>query len=277
MKTKMIITGAIAFLAIGIIFGSCKKEETTPPTPTTPTTDKATKAATENASADAAFTDAFRQVDKAAKEQQVKDLNSCPVVTFAPADFTTYPKGLVIDFGTSCTGSDGAIRSGKILAHLTKCYIDSGSVTTITFDNYYVNGHLITGTETITNIGRNFAGNQVFAVQIVNGNYYSPDGVTTYNSTQEREWIEGEGTLLDPMDDVYLITGTANGTTTDGTAYTATITSALRVAVGCAWIESGILEINETNIPVITLDYGTGDCDNIATATCYGYTFTIYM
>jgi hypothetical protein len=278
MKTTMIITGAIAFLAIGMIFGSCKKEETSPSTPTNPTstTDKASKAATENASAEAAFSDAFRQVDKAAKQNQ-RDMNSCPTITFTPADFTTYPKDLVIDFGTSCTGTDGAIRSGKILAHLTKCYIDSGSVTTITFDNYYVNSHLITGTETITNEGRNTAGHQVFAVQVVNGNYYSPDGVTTYNSTQEREWIEGEGTLLDPMDDVYMITGNANGTTTDGTTYTAIITSALRVAVGCAWIESGILEINETNIPVITLDYGTGDCDNIATATCYGYTFTIYM
>ena len=103
------------------------------------------------------------------------------------------------------------------------------------------------------------------------------NGVTTYNSVQEREWIEGDNTLLDPMDDVYMITGTANGVTIDGTSYTVVITSALRVAVDCAWIESGIINVTEPNIPVITIDYGSGNCDNIATVTCSGYTFTINM
>lgn len=273
MKTNVKILGVIAAVAIGCMISSCKKEDSSnqnnPPTATS-----FTKAATESASSEVAFADAFRQVDQALKEN--KDVNACPTLTFIPADLT-FPKDVVIDFGTSCTGSDGVIRSGKILAHLTKSYTDSGSVTTITFDNYVVNSHQITGTETITNMGRNNAGNLVFEVQVVNGNYYSPDGVTIYNSEQQREWIAGESTLLDPMDDVYLITGTADGTTTDGNSYTVVITSPLLVAVGCAWIESGTLEITEQNLPVITLDYGTGDCDNIAVATCFGYTVTIYM
>lgn len=278
MKTRIIILGVIATAAIGSIFNSCKKDDTSSATQTKPSvTTSATKAATENATIDGAFTDAFRQVDKAAKENNVKDSNSCPIVTFTPPDLSTYPKDLVIDFGTGCTGSDGVLRSGKILAHLTKSYIDSGSVTTVTFDNYYVNSRKITGTEIITNQGKNNAGHPVFEVQVQNGNLYSPDGVTTYNSVQQREWIEGYNTLLDPMDDVYMITGTANGVTTDGTSYTVTITSALRVAVGCAWVESGTLNITEPNVPVITLDYGNGNCDNIATVTCAGYTFTINM
>ncbi|MGD0712274.1 MAG: hypothetical protein ABR968_13955 [Bacteroidales bacterium] len=280
MKTKMIILGVIAVAAIGLIFNSCKKEDTTPKSTTSSTTTVSTnaaKSATESVTIDGAFTDAFRQVDKAAKENQGKDTLSCPTISLVPFDMTTYPKDLTIDFGSACTGPDGIVRSGQILAHLTKCYIDSGSVTTVTFNNYYVNGNKITGTEIITNEGRNLAGHPVFGVQVINGNLYSTSGVTTYNSTQQREWIQGYNTLLNPMDDVYLITGSANGVETTGTTYTVTITSPLKVALDCAWIESGTLNITESSIPVITVDYGSGACDNVATVTCDSYTFTIYM
>jgi hypothetical protein len=280
MKTKLIILGVIAATAIGLIFNSCKKDDAAskPTTSTTTTTTaNATKSATESVTIDGAFTDAFHQVDQAAKQNPGKDTLSCPTITLVPFDLTTYPKDLTIDFGTSCTGPDGIVRSGQILAHLTKAYTDSASVTTVTFNNYYVNGNKITGTEIITNEGRNSAGHPVFGVQVINGNLYSTSGITTYNSTQQREWIQGYNTLLNPMDDVYLITGSANGVETTGTTYSITITSPLKVALDCAWIESGTLSITESSLPVITVDYGPGTCDNVATVTCDGYTFTIYM
>ena len=275
-RNFMSITLVIAFTAV--LFVHCKKEDSTTLTPTptpTPSTSNPAKAATENASIEAAFSDAFKQVDKFAKDNG-KGINSCPTVTITPFD-QTYPKDLEIDYGTSCTGNDGVIRSGKIKAHLTKSYIDSGSVATVTFDNYYVNSRKITGTEIITNKGKNNAGHHVFEADVQNGTLYSPDGVTTYNSIQQREWIEGDGTLLDPTDDVYLNTGTANGTTTDGVNYTLVITTPLRVALSCAWVESGKFEMTEPNIPVITLDYGNTGCDNDAVVTCAGYTFNIEM
>jgi hypothetical protein len=278
MKTrKQMILSIIVCSAI-IMYAGCKKDNTTPPT-TNPTTQatQATKVATENATIDGAFIDAFRQVDMKLKQQGLKPADSCCTVTFTPNDLYTYPKDVVLDYGTSCTGNDGVVRSGKILVHLTKSYIDSGSVTTVTFNNYYVNNRHITGTEIITNMGKNLSGHHVFSVQIQNGNLYSPDGVTVYNSNQQREWIEGDGTLLDPMDDVYLITGTASGTTTDGVNYSLMITSALRVAVSCPWVESGKADITEPNVPLINLDYGSGTCDNQAIATCGGYTFNIVM
>lgn len=272
---KLMFISVIICSAI-IIYVSCVKDTTTPTT--TPTlADQAVSVTTENASIESAFTDAFRQVDLAMKQYGLKSTNTCCTVTFTPNDLTTYPKDVVIDYGTSCTGIDGVVRSGQILAHLTEAYTDSSSVTTVTFNNYYVNSRHITGSEVITNTGTNSFGHHVFDVQIQNGNLYSVDGVTVYNSVQQREWIEGDGTLLDPTDDVYLITGTGSGTTTDGVNYTIVITSALRVALDCAWVESGILAITEPNIPVITLDYGSGTCDNQAVATCSGYTFNIVM
>lgn len=278
MKTrKLIVIGLTICFANGIHVG-CKKEQTTPSTQTSSEpADQIAKVAAENASIEAAFTDAFRQVDMATKQNGLKTTITCPTVTFTPFDQTTYPKDVIIDYGTSCTGIDGVIRSGQILAYLTKSYIDSGSVTTVTFNNYYVNNRKITGAEIITNAGKNSAGHHVFNVTIQNGNLYSPDGVTSYNSVQQREWIAGDGTLIDPMDDIYMITGSGSGTTTSGVNYTVSITSALRVAVACAWVESGRADITQPNIPLVTMDYGSGTCDNQAVATCNGNTFNIVM
>lgn len=273
MKTQK-MTGLIISLAL-MMFVACKKDPVTPPT-SSPYT-QASKLATENAYAEATFADAFRQVELAIRQNGLKYMSNCCNVTFTPNDLGTWPKDVVIDFGTGCTGDDGVIRSGQILVHMTKAYIDSGSVSTITFNNYVVNSRQITGLERITNMGKNLAGHHMFLAEVEDGNLYTPDGITAYNSIQEREWIEGENTLLEIMDDVYMITGTASGTTTDGTAYTLVITSALRVAVGCAWIQSGIVEITQSGLPVITIDYGSGACDNSAVATCSGYTFNIVM
>jgi hypothetical protein len=274
MKTKIVDSIAALLILLAIVFVGCKKDNNNNNTPTIP---NYSKVATENASIEAAFTDAFRQVDKTCKENGVKDINTCPTVTITPFDLVTYPKDVEIDYGTSCLGTDGVYRSGKILAHLTKAYIDSSSVTTVTFDNYYVNLHHITGTEVITNLGKNQANHHVFGVEIQNGNLYSIDGVSVYNSTQQREWIAGDNTLLDPTDDVYLVTGTGSGTTTDGTAYTVNIVTPLQVAVGCAWIESGILNITIANNPNIQIDYGSGACDNAALVTWGVYSFNLVM
>jgi len=274
MKTKILISMAALFTLASIVLVSCKKDDT-PKQNTTPV--NYSKVASENASIEAAFTDAFRQVDQTCKANGVKNINTCPTVTITPFDLVTYPKDVVIDYGTSCTGNDGVIRSGRILAHLTKCYIDSGSVTTITFDNYYVNSRHITGTEVITNNGKNLSNHTVFGVVIQNGNLFSVDGTTSYNSVQQREWIAGESTILDPTDDVYLITGTGSGTTTDGVAYTVNIVTPLQASIGCAWIESGIIDIAIQNNPNIRIDYGTGACDDAAVVTCAGYTFNIVM
>ena len=273
MKTKKIL--AIIVSAALMMVVSCKKDPVTP-SDNVPYT-QASKVATENAYAEAAFTDVYRQVELAIRQNGLKYLSSCCNVTFTPNDLGTWPKDVVIDFGSSCTGDDGVVRSGQILVHMSKAYIDSGSVSTISFNNYVVNGRQITGIERITNMGKNLAGHHVFLAEVENGNLYTPDGITAYNSIQEREWIEGENTLLEIMDDVYMITGTAYGTTSDGTAYTLVITSALRVAVGCAWIQSGIVEITQSGLPVITIDYGSGACDNNAVASCSGYTFNIVM
>src|SRR5262249_14395127 len=59
----------------------------------------------------------------------------CATITVTPND-STYPKTITIDFGDSCVGLDGKLRSGKIIANLTAPLRKPGSVLTVTLENF---------------------------------------------------------------------------------------------------------------------------------------------
>ncbi|HEY1869965.1 MAG TPA: hypothetical protein VGG71_02850, partial [Chitinophagaceae bacterium] len=158
-------------------------------------------------------------------------LSPCATVTI---NTTVTPKQLTIDFGsTNCLCYDGKYRRGKILVSFTGLYREAGSSHTITFDNYYVNDYKVEGTQTVVNNGPNAAGNLSFNININSTITDTTGKQLTYTSTRTREWVGGENTTgLDGwQDDVYSITGTASGTSFNGTAYTANITSPLIVAL----------------------------------------------
>ena len=73
------------------------------------------------------------------------------------------------------------------------------------------------------------------------------------------------GETDDRGDDVFKITGNASGKTLEGNTYVMNITKPLIRSLDCFWITSGTIEkvINETT--VIIIDFGQGECDNIAT------------
>jgi hypothetical protein len=91
-----------------------------------------------------------------------------------------------------------------------------------------------------------------------------------------REWIQGTDTH-NRWDDIYLITGTANGIRPNGLTWEREIINPLRVELACRFIVSGTIEIRPEDRPVRLFDYGNGDCDNIATVTINGEIYTIYL
>lgn len=200
----------------------------------------------------------------------------CPEVTFS-APMGTFPNTMTIDFGTGCTGYYGVERSGKIIATFTGPYPEAGTVITTTTEDYYVNGNLVEGTRTVTNMGTNDAGNIWFTVVTEGGHVHLSSGEDIYaNINHEREWIEGAGGL--PVwDDVYLISGTESGTNRFGIDFTATITDPLRRELDCRWPTSGTRVISTADHPDREIDFGDGECDNIATVTVDGDSFEIEL
>jgi len=186
------------------------------------------------------------------------------------ATVTKSGDSVIIDFGaTDCLCHDGRLRRGKIIATFTGgSYTTTGSVHTITFDNYYQNDNKVTGTKTVTNMGLNSLGQPYFSV-VINGAVTLASGGTISSSwTRTRTWVAGSSTT-DQSDDVYNITGTGSLTRANGTVVSIEIAAAtpLVVANNCHWIEAGTVTYTFAG-KTRSMNYGTtAACDDMATVT----------
>lgn len=282
--TKVLALGAASVLLSGMIFISCKKDNST-------SNNASDVEIAENSSlAESDYNDVAILVDQAAISGSVNYRSaygaanlsqegglgsSCATVSL---DTISATHTVVIDFGTSnCMCNDGRSRRGKILASFTGRYRDAGTVISISFDNYFVNDNQIKGTKTITNQGLNQAGHLVYAIQ-VNGQIIKANngGTITWSSTRQREWISGEGTPI-WTDDEYSITGSASGTTATGISYTIVINQPLIRKMSCRWFESGSVTLTPEGKPARTLDYGNTGCDANATVSVLGINIPVIL
>lgn len=285
MKTKVIIGFSVAILLSATLLLSCETENNDQVS-----TEEALRAINENAKAAALFKDAFNEANDAAMhaddslngtiERGQYSYEDEPAISITPFDLTSWPKTIVVDYGAeNMMCSDMRERRGIINIVASDFYQNPGCTLTITFEEFYQENHKIEGTKTIINQGENSEENLVYDVIVENGKITTPDNVSFYfDQNTQREWKEGSETI-NPWDDVYDITGSQEGISSDSVNYTLTIDDnhPLNVLIGCRWIRAGILAIDIEDIPTITLDYGAGVCDNAATVTISGNEYYINM
>lgn len=187
--------------------------------------------------------------------------SDCVMITREKPDDGDFPVVITIDYGEGCNSwMYDVVKSGKIIITITGKMIEEGSQRLVTFEDFHVNGNLIEGEFTFTNLG-----NASWSRVLVGGKITTEDGgVITRDSERIRTRIQG-GDTDDRSDDVFEITGNAYGKTLGDNTYVMNITKPLIRSLDCFWITSGTIEkvINETD--VITIDFGQGECDNIAT------------
>lgn len=276
MKRLNLILVLITFLTSAIFMISCNKEEEIQ------TED--TSISQEDAFAESVFNRVSDIADEAYSMStgNLKSTESDPIILSACAtviiDTSVMPRVLTVDFGdTNCLCLDGRYRRGKIMVTFNGRYRHPGTVITTGFDEYHVNDNKVDGSKVVTNMGPNEDGNIYFTIEVIGVIYKANNGgVVSWNSSQEREWIQGYDTP-NRWDDIYLITGTADGVKEDGYTWEREIINPLRVELACRFIVSGTVEIRPQDRPVRLLDYGNGDCDNIATVLVNGVTYTIYL
>jgi hypothetical protein len=285
MKKQSLALCLSAFLLVTFSFYACKKDSKSADTDTTSAQDNSYAEGSYNdvntmvdasASAGTSANGSFRMETNDANARVEGPFSGCGTVT---VDTSSTIRTITINFGTTngvCL--DGRSRRGKIIATYTGRYRDSGTVINVTFDGYYVDDNNIKGTHKTTNLGRNAAGHLVYKVEVAGTIVKANNGGTiTWNSTRQREWLTGADTPLNPLDDSYSITGSANGTTAAGESYTINITQALIRKLTCQWFESGKVDITPSGKATRTLDYGTTGCDANATVTISGVTFPVVL
>ena len=281
-----------------MIFGSCKKEISVDTAQEEFASQASSEADAESddifnevfdnvmgVNADVAFggTGVFGQMNPGTTGGTVR-INACPDVTITHLSTTNvFPVRIVMDFGTGCTGRDGRTRSGKIITEYTNRLIVPGAIAATTFVDYTVDSIKIQGTHTITNQSEpptnTSCPTHKWKVTVERGKLTKPNGnYVEWNSTKTVAQIEGMCTPFVPLDDIYKITGAANGKVKRGDlliAWNSEITEPLIKKFTCRWLVKGIIRIVRLNLTtnspwVATINYGNGDCDNKAMATING-------
>ncbi len=276
MKAIYLKRCILAIAIIGIVMNSCKKDNL-----------GSDNAAQDYTTADAIFTEAHNIADEAEqsgtvslKEDEFMGIASgnCAVVT-KDSTTTLGNRLITVDFGSGCQGFDGRTRRGKVLISYTGRYKDSGTVVTIHFDGYSVNGNTVdnNSVKTITNTtagGGNPKRNVSVSGRITLAN---GKGTIVWTANRVREFLVGSNTPL-WSDDVYVISGNSSGTTASGKSFSAYITSPLRKDFGCAanrrGFTAGSIDINVAG-KLRIVDFGNGTCDNEFTITLNGKTYTV--
>lgn len=275
MKNSKVLWFLFSALVVAAVITGCKKEEPEPPE------DTSTTSATDNAFADAIFADVWSIADEAARGADgIKSTTGALTCATVTVDTSANPKSITINFDSlGCVSQDGRMRKGIIFATFSGRYRDPGTFISVTLINYYVDQYKVEGTHTVTNEGTNTAGNLWYSVEIDSVLILDTTNQhqITWESSRQREWIAGESTIWNPFDDVYLITGTANGINQLGGTFDVEITTPLRVQIGCPWVTEGILEVRPQGLYTRYVDYGTGVCDNDAVVTINGVDYPIQM
>jgi hypothetical protein len=276
MKNLTLKITFITIISMGILVTSCnKKNEASPVDDTTISQD--------DALAENLFDEATGIADEAygLKSLGLKStdesiyLGPCAEITL---DTTANPHELIIDFGEeNCLCNDGKYRRGKIIVSFTGRYWWPGTVITTGFDEFYVNDNQLDGTKVLTNMGKNDDDHPYFLISVTGVVHKALDGGTfSWNAEMEREWVEGF-TTKKIRDDVYHITGEASGIRPNGKTWDREIINELRKEMNCRFIVSGTVEIRPEDLSTRLLDFGDGECDNIATVLIDGVTYTIFL
>ena len=197
------------------------------------------------------------------------ELLSCLNVTIHKNENNEFwPRSWTLDYGNeNCTFFSGNTKRGKIHVSLSDLWRNEGSLREITFEDFYMNDNKMEGVKTILNTGKNENGNLTFTKKVAAAKITNPDGLTiSWNCEKQSELIEGGATFLF-ADDVWAVTGEGSGVNMDEKQFTMKIISALIYKNGCFYPVSGTVEIETDREALKTIDYGTGDCDNVATVT----------
>jgi len=300
MKTKNNFTLWLAAFAVmaAITFTGCKKETSssavTEESPAEATTTVAIAA--EDAETEAAFDDVFNITASISSEDAGDDLGMganvsvlaepgtrltpstprCFTVTVVPMQPGVFPKTVTIDFGNGCVGRDGKLRKGKIVSIYTNRMLVPGAKVSTTFVGYYVDSFHIEGTHITENTST--SNMQGLKVTVIDGK------ITNTNNGKWRKWnstknilqIEGNGTPNFPLDDVYKITGGAAGSNSAGHVWSSLIVEPLIKKFTCRWIVKGTVRLTRDGREAL-LDYGNGNCDNLAILYINGTGHTITL
>lgn len=210
------------------------------------------------------FGSSVASIGRADKERKYAD---CATVTHDETTGVT-----TIDFGDEgCEGRDGRVRKGKIIITRTGERGVAGWSRSLTFDGYSVDTVSIEGTRSISFVSGGDGEDKVFQTSLVGGKVTFPDGLSVTRDAAHTRTVSFDENEEKVQATKY---GSASGINRDGLTYSNSIAEANPLLFTSACREegahapvSGIVTIDVEGESTVTVDYGDGTCDNLATVT----------
>jgi hypothetical protein len=288
MKSKILLFGMILST---LVFTSCSKDSE-------PTTSVSSNDVVANQEVDDAMDDVSAIADN---QYEVSEgtltgkstgsyysiLPDC--ATVSDLGSTTSVRTLTITFGNPNTPTckfRGRYLKGQII--LTRTMGTSfPKIMTVTYKDFYINDNKLEGTSTWTRemVGTGDALHPKTTFTMTEMKLTTKSGIYTRNGSKIREMIAGFLTRTSPTDDVFSTYGTFTTTHPNGSTFASLIDMATPLIhkTACGLLQnpvpfpvSGILKLTK-NTHYATIDYGTGDCDDLATITINGVTKEIHL
>ncbi|WP_207512266.1 hypothetical protein [Longitalea luteola] len=284
MKTISPLTAVLQTIIVtALAFSACKKQDDASSGPAG-REEFAAIASVADARAEVVFDDVFNNVMGVSTEVGIggtgifgriegTDTTTCyTVITKQLNNNTRFPLNITIDFGSGCVGRDGRVRKGRINIVYTGHLFISGNSATTVFEGYYLDDLKVEGTYTLTNAGT--PDKKSYTSRVSNARLSTSNGnYIQWNSEKTVTQTEGGATLLLGLDDVYTLTGLANGAAQINNKYfqwSTAVNTPLIKRFNCRWISRGTLALKKGNDAVAVLDYGSGTCENKASFSVNG-------
>jgi len=185
------------------------------------------------------------------------------------------PKGEIkIEYGNGVTDTHGVTRKGTIVIDYSGKRLTPNSVMITRLVNFFRNDAHIEGVITLTTQVSADSLHLQFNSVLDSGKITFGDGryvTRTHNIT--REWIRSIASASNNQW-ITLVGGVAAGVTKGGKNYTMQITKSLLEKVACR-AEKVFIPVQGTKVVTVgnneyTIDYGTGNCDNVVSVTLNG-------
>lgn len=200
------------------------------------------------------------------------------ILDCASVDRDTVNQIITIDFGDGCEGRRGRTRSGKIIVSYDGNRRTIGSFRSVTFENFFVDSTQVEGTRTKT-VTAVDAENLSITVDIAltGGKLTFGDGTFATREAQKTRVWEFDST----GDHVTTVSGSASGVNRDGVDYSMDITEDIVFQRSC-WRAGVFVPVSGVKMFTVgestaIIDYGDGECDNLATKTQDGVTEEIEL
>ncbi len=183
------------------------------------------------------------------------------------SEVTDTTRTIMVDFGDGCE-VNGEMISGVIRMSFS-VQLDAENKVEISYslENFTYKDVTVSGSATTTFTFRSETGNTTFTTNS-NFSFAWADGLTATSETNFVNETFFENNPDTPGDFEYYTLNSGSSITefSNGDRYAVEITTPLRNERGCSYIVSGVITTTE-NSASTTIDYGNGECDNIATQT----------